>query len=221
MRKYVTEFIGALFLTLVIALTGNPLAIGAILIALVYMGGYISGAYYNPALALAAVLRGKLSFKDLIFYIIVQILGGALAAVIYFALTGIAFVPAPAASIDFFMAMLIEMVGTFIFAYVVLHVVTSEETEGNQYYGFAIGMTLLAIVSAGGALSGGIYNPAVATGSILVNLAGLKANLSNLAMYIIGPLVGGALAAMVYKMVNRVTAEIAEESTIKIEEDKK
>ncbi len=93
MRAYVTEFIGTFFLVLTIALTVTngtplaPLAIGCSLMIMVYMGGHISGAHYNPAVSLAVALRGKLSWGNFIPYIIAQGCGGVAAALVALAVT--------------------------------------------------------------------------------------------------------------------------------------
>src|SRR5712671_4708274 len=88
MKAYVTEFIGTFFLVLAIGLSvvGGagamaPLAIGSTLMAMVYLGGHVSGAHYNPAVTLAVVLRGKLAVKDIVPYLIAQIGAALLAAV--------------------------------------------------------------------------------------------------------------------------------------------
>src|SRR5450631_2775254 len=89
MRKYITEFIGTFFLVLIIGMVviggkGDyaPLAIGAVLMVMIFAGGHISGAHYNPAVTWAVLLRGKITLRDAIPYIIVQILGAALASVV-------------------------------------------------------------------------------------------------------------------------------------------
>ena len=89
MRKYLTELIGTFFLVLTIGMTviggkGDfaPIAIGAILMAMVFAGGYISGAHYNPAVTLAVLIRGKISAGDAVVYMIVQIAGGCAAGLV-------------------------------------------------------------------------------------------------------------------------------------------
>ncbi len=198
MKKYSIEFIGTFFLTLVVALTGNPLAIGAVLMALVYMGGYISGAHYNPAVTLAVMLRArKITPHQVVTYILFQVIGALLAAIVYFAVKGSMFVPAPATT-DIFIPILIEIMFTFILASVILHVTTAKATEGNHYFGLAIGATLIAIAYAGGPISGGVYNPAIALGTIFADIKNIGTHLSHLVIYLIGPFVGGALAGIVY-----------------------
>lgn len=198
MKKYIVEFIGTFFLVLTIAMTGNPIAIGAILIAMVYMGGYISGAHYNPAVTLAVLMRGKISSSTAVNYMIVQIIAGAVAAFVFMMIKGTAFVPTPSAS--FFASTLTEVLFTFALATVVLNVATSKQTEGNGYYGLAIGLTIMAAAFAGGPISGGAYNPAVAVGPILVDMENLSQNAQYLPIYVLGPFVGAALAAIVYRM---------------------
>src|SRR5438046_7378246 len=85
MRNYLTEFIGTFFLVLTVGLTvvgGTPLAplaIGASLMIMVYMGGHVSGGHYNPAVSLAVLLRGRLEASEFVAYVLSQ-LAGALAA---------------------------------------------------------------------------------------------------------------------------------------------
>ncbi len=103
MAKYITEFIGALFLVLTVGLTVTaqspfaPLAIGSALMIMVYMGGHISGGHYNPAVSLAVLMRGKMDGKDFIPYVVAQVVGAFLAAgVVYLTQDQtVALVPAP------------------------------------------------------------------------------------------------------------------------------
>src|SRR5438477_11903468 len=82
MRKYITEFIGTFFLVLVVALTGNAAAIGATLMVMVFAGGHISGAHYNPAVTLAVLIRGEVNASDVVPYMIVQMVAAIVAALI-------------------------------------------------------------------------------------------------------------------------------------------
>jgi aquaporin Z len=198
-KRYIIEAIGTFFLVLIIALTGSPLAIGAILTAMVYMGGHISGGHFNPAVTLAVYIRGSLKQYDALRYVLAQVVGGFLAALVYLIVQDVAFVPKPPVTSDALPILLIEILFTYILATVVLQVGTSAKTKGNSYFGIAIGFTLLAIVFAGGPISGAVYNPAVAVGPFIVDIANFNANLPDLLLYLIGPLVGGYIAGLTYK----------------------
>lgn len=205
MQKYLVEFIGTFFLVLVIGLSviepGGagamaPLAIGATLMVMVYAGGHLSGGHYNPAVTLAVFLRGKCAGKDVAPYMIAQVLGGVVAAlVVGFDKTGANVV---AGAPDVVKALLNEVLFTFALCYVVLNTATSAKNAGNSYYGLAIGFTVVVGAYAGGAISGGAYNPAVACG---ITTMGLSA-VSNIWIFLVGNFAGGALAAFVYKFVN-------------------
>jgi len=205
MKNYVVEFIGTFFLVLVIGLTviepkgaGDlaPLAIGATLMVMVYAGGHISGGHYNPAVTLAVWMRGKCDTKDVAPYMISQILGGIVAAlVVKFCKPNANVI---AGSPDVVRALLVEALFTFALCYVVLNTATSKKNAGNSYYGLAIGFTVLAGAYAGGAISGGAYNPAVACG---ISTMGLSA-WSNIWIFLVGNFAGAALAATIYKVAN-------------------
>lgn len=203
MNKYLTELIGTFFLVLVIGLTGNPIAIGGILVVMVYMGGHISGAHYNPAVTLAVYMRKKITAKDAMMYMIFQILGATIAAVIFYLIYGHTFAPAPAAGFHYNLKpLMIEMLFTFALAFVILNVATHSKTSGNSFYGIAIGVTVLAAAFAGGPISGGAFNPAVAVGPILIDTIMGGNSMSHIWIYLVGPFAGGAVTAMVYTYIN-------------------
>jgi aquaporin Z len=83
MRNYLMEFIGTMFLVLTVGLSGDPIAIGIVLMVMVYMGGHISGGHYNPAVTLAVWMRGKIAAGQVPGYMIAQVLGGFVAALIF------------------------------------------------------------------------------------------------------------------------------------------
>jgi aquaporin Z len=206
MQRYLTEFIGTFFLVFTIGLTAGiplaPLAIGSMLMVMVYMGGHISGAHYNPAVSLAVMLRGKLSPIDFIPYVVCQ-LGGAMAAaylVLYF--TKKLTVPVPDPNVVPMTAILIEAIFTFALALVVLNVATAKGTEGNSFYGLAIGFTVFAAALTGGPISGGAFNPAVGVGPIAIKYWFDKGSLDYVGYYVIGPFLGGAVAAVVFAVQN-------------------
>jgi aquaporin Z len=202
MRAYLTEFIGTFFLVLTVGLSGNPLAIGASLMIMVYMGGHISGGHYNPAVSLAVTLRGKLSWGEFVIYIISQALGAIAAALVVLAVKHAVFPCHPAETATAMGALLVEFLYTFALALVVLNAATSPKTEGNSYYGLAIGFTIVVAAFSGGPISGGAFNPAVGFGPILVDTFRGGNSIGNLWIYIVGPLAGGAVAAAVFRYQN-------------------
>jgi len=206
MNKYVTEFVGTFFLVLTIGLAvlgGTPmapLAIGASLMVMVYMGGHVSGGHYNPAVTLAVVLRGKLHARDVVPYIVAQIVGALSAAVVVYLVLGRTFAPAPGAGASTLGALLVEILYTTALCLVVLHSATAPQTTGNSFYGLAIGFTVAAGAFAGGPISGGAFNPAVGTGPILAAALLGGGTIGNLWLYLVGPFAGGVLAAMLYRV---------------------
>jgi len=206
MPRYITELIGTFFLVFAIgmtAVTGSamaPLAIGSMLMVMVYMGGHVSGAHYNPAVSIALFLRGSLSAAELLPYIAAQILGAWLSAETVYLISGSTFAPAPGAGIATVPVLLAEIVVTFALVLVILHVATAKATEGNSYYGLAIGFTVLAGASAVGPISGGAFNPAVGLGPIMVDALSGSGSFGNLWLYLVGPVVGGLLAVPVFRI---------------------
>ena len=201
MKNYIIEFIGTFFLVLAIGLTGNPLAIGVMLMVMVYMGGHISGAHYNPAVSIAMIFRGVLSVKEAINYILSQLAGAFLAAIFVQWVGGALMQIAPSSTASVLQILAVEAIFTFALVLVILNVATNPKTEGNSYFGLAIGFTVMAGAFAGGGISGGAYNPAVGTGPILVDaIIGDGNTLSNLWYYLVGPIVGAIVAVYVYKL---------------------
>jgi len=203
-KNYLTEFLGTFFLVLTVGLTViaqspfAPLAIGASLMIMVYMGGHISGGHYNPAVSLSAMLRGALPASQYAPYVIAQVAGALVAALIAYVITGRTFAPAPGADATTLGALLVEILYTFALCLVVLNTAVSKKTQGNSYFGLAIGFTVVVGAFAGGGISGGAFNPAVGIGPIIVNAALGDGSLSALWLYIVGPLAGAVLAAAVF-----------------------
>lgn len=206
MKKYLTEFIGTFFLVLTICLSvisGSPmapLAIGCSLMIMVYMGGHISGGHFNPAVTLAVLMRGKCSPKDVVPYWVVQVGGALAAAMVAWVITGKTIPIAPGEGVEHVPAVLVEILYTFALALVVLNTATSPHTEGNSFYGLAIGFTVVVAAFAGGGISGGAFNPAVGIGLSVVHMIKGDGNLNNLWLYVAGPMAGGALAAVVFRL---------------------
>ena len=205
MNKYIAEFIGTFFLVLTIGCTGigasagviAPLAIGAALMVMVFAGGHISGAHYNPAVTLGVLIRGKLKAADVIPYWIAQCVAAAVAAIVVSKIlrTGVAVTPiVPKLG----PALLAEFLFTFALVYVVLNAATAEGTSGNSFYGLAIGMTVMTGAFAVGDISGGAFNPAVAIG---ISILGIS-TWNNIWIYLVADFAAGVAAAIVFNLIN-------------------
>lgn len=206
MSRYLTEAIGTFFLVLSIGMTAvlgstaAPLAIGATLMVMVYMGGHVSGAHYNPAVTLAVWLRGAMEKSDVGPYLAAQLFGAWLAAQAVYLTTGGTFAPAPGATFTTGPVLLAEFLVTFALVLVILNVATSEATKGNSYYGLAIGFTVMAGAYAVGPVSGGAFNPAVGIGPAIVDTLAGDGSLGNVWYYLVGPIAGGLVAVPVFRM---------------------
>lgn len=198
MKKYLVEFLGTFFLVLVVALSGNIFAIGAVLAAVIYVGASISGAHFNPAVSLAVWMQKKITTSDLGQYIIYQMLGGLLAAATSFFILESKFLPTAGQGIEWWQAALAEGLFTFLLAFTVLRVALAKSAQGNQYYGLAIALTVVAGGLSVGAISGAAFNPAVGISPLLFDLASINEHWSNIALYLVGPLAGGVLAGITF-----------------------
>lgn len=210
MKKYTVEFIGTFFLVFTVgcAVAGSPdsaklwapLAIGCALAALVFAGGHISGAHYNPAVTLAAFIRGKCTASDVPGYIVAQCAGAALAAmVVPFVKNNPPLVPLELSPMR---ALVAEFVFTFALVYVVLNVATAKGTQGNSFYGLAIGLIVFAGASTVGGISGAAFNPAVAIGATMMGLL----DAGNMWIYLVANFAAAAAAAITFKAVNPADA---------------
>src|SRR5438067_229571 len=175
-RKLVVEFIGTFFLVFTVGMATNPktgagtlapLAIGASLMVMVFAGGHISGGHYNPAVSTAVLIRGKMTSNEWVAYVVLQLVAGVLAGLLARGLNG---GESAAALASTWKMLVVEFLFTFALAYVVLNVATARGTEGNSFYGLAIGFTVAAGAFAVGGVSGGAFNPAVALGASVLGI---------------------------------------------------
>lgn len=202
-RKYLTEFLGTFFLVFTvlaaIATAGAlaPLAVGGVLAVMVYAGGHVSGGHYNPAVSLAALVRGRLAAPELPGYLAAQFTGAigaaALGGWIFAHRTGAQWTGKEWAS-----ALVVELLFTFALGYVVLSTATSRDHPDNSFYGLAIGLTVTAGALSVGAVSGAAFNPAVAFALAFGGLAPW----AHLAVYWVAQMLGGALAGYVFRVLN-------------------
>lgn len=200
LRKLIVEFIGTFFLVLTIGQTVMgakpdsaaaalaPVAIGSALMVMVYAGGHISGAHYNPAVTLAVWLRGKCTTAEMPAYMVTQVIGAVAAAFTVLFLKGNPHVATTPPTTAFTLTS--EFLFTFALCYVVLNVATARGTQGNSNYGLAIGFTVLA----GAFASGGAFNPAVAVGATLMGLSAPPA----IWTFLVPEFLAGAVAALLF-----------------------
>ena len=200
-QKLTTEFIGTFFLSLTIctaAVYGSagdyaPFGIAATLMVMIYAGGHISGAHYNPAVTVSIYLRGACEKDEVLPYIASQVIAAVSAAIVVENLLspGVV-VPGFELGTD---AVVAELLFTFALAYVILNVATTESTSGNGYYGAAIALVVLAGAITVGSISLASFNPAVTSALIVSG----KLTLADSLMHFVPQFVGAVLATYVYK----------------------
>jgi aquaporin Z len=206
-RKYLAELVGTfLFMTigyLSVAAFGAsgdsgllvvPFSFGFGLLAAIFAFGHISGGHYNPAVTVAMVLDRRTTPMDAVGYIVAQVVGAIAAAVLVLLLfdqaTVAAGVTKPGANVTEIDALIIETVLTAGFLVVIL----AATRHAASLAALAIPLTLVAIHFASASLSGASVNPARSIGSALVG-----GDLTSIWVYLVGPIVGGALGWAVFR----------------------
>jgi aquaporin Z len=198
MKKTLAEFIGTFFLVMGAAF-GGGIGAALALMVMIYAGGHISGAHYNPAVSLAVWIRGRMTLADMIGYWMSQV-AGALAAwlVVSFVFENKVTVGCAVPPHAIMQGLAAEFLGTFALAYVVLNVATAKGNAGNSYFGLAIAGTVAAMALTIGPYSGGAYNPAVAIGLSLEKALCWD----QIWIYLVGCFGGAAIAAIVFRIMN-------------------
>lgn len=224
MKRYLAEFIGTCVLVLMgcgtAMLVGcdaahgggyvlTALAFGLVIVAMAYSVGNISGCHINPAVSLGVLLSGGMSKRDFLCYVIAQVLGGLAGAGLLglvFGLGGVAdltggFGANGLAGVhgSTIAGLLVEILLTFIFVIAILGVTSAKQNHG-AFAGLVIGLTLTLVHILGIGLTGTSVNPARSIGpAIAAAIAGNGQPLAALWVFIVGPLAGAALAALVYQ----------------------
>lgn len=200
-RKLAVEFIGMFLFVFTVGLAtepGNhagavlaPIAIGSVLMVLVFAGGHVSGGHYNPAVSTAVLLRGKMKLNEYVAYVVTQLVAALLAGLLVRWVGGREAAGATASDGKMLVA---ELLFTFALAYVVLNVATADGTAGNSFYGLAIGFTVVVGAVSVGWISGGAFNPAIALGASVFGAFPW----AHLWIYILGDLLGATAAAAAF-----------------------
>jgi aquaporin Z len=206
--KYAVEAIGTFFLVFTVgAAVGSrsllaPLAIGAVLMVMIYAGGHLSGGHYNPAVTLAVLARHRIGVRDAVAYWLVQFGAGVLAAVVVRTVIDPAQLATTAALTlngrTLVAAFVVELLFSFALCYVMLNVATSKSHPDNSFYGLAIGFTVVAGAVAVGAISGGAFNPAVTLGAAVMDMFAWP----TLWVYLVAQVIAGATAGVVFLILN-------------------
>ena len=223
MKKYLAELVGTMVLVLMgcgaavslgcdnaapATVVGTAMAFGLAVVAMAYTIGGISGCHINPAITLGVYLSGRMSGKDAINYVVYQCIGGVIGAAILYLLTTSAGLTGTGANdlqangvttISPLGGLLAEVFFTFVFVLVVLGATSKTNGATNNFAGLAIGLSLVLVHLACIRYTGTSVNPARSIGPALFQ--GGTA-LTNLWIFIVGPLVGGALAAGVWKVLD-------------------
>ncbi len=198
-RKLVVEFIGMFLYVFTVGMATNkagagalaPLAIGSALMVMVFAGGHISGGHFNPAVSTAVFVRGRMTSNEYGAYMVTQFVAAILAGLTVRVVGGH---EAHAVVAGAGRMLIAEFLFTFALAWVVLNVATAKGTDGNSFYGLAIGFTVVAGAFAVGGISGGAFNPAIAVGAMVTGLF----QWSNIWIYLLADFLGGAAAAYTF-----------------------
>lgn len=225
-KKYLAEFVGTMVLVVFgcgvavatgcsdsAAIVATALTFGLVIVAMAYSIGNVSGCHINPAVSLAMLISKKMSLKDFCWYVLSQILGaiaGAAIVGLFFGsfanLGGNAVQPALIAAYSsnaaqLIVALVVEIVLTFAFVLAILGV--TSRTDNKAVTGVVIGLTLTLVHLLGIHLTGTSVNPARSIGPALLQMIGGEfAAIKQIWIFIVGPLVGAALAALLYKFID-------------------
>lgn len=215
--RLAAETIGTYFLVSTISFSAGqqqpltPLAIGAMLMAMVFSFSHVSGAHFNPAVTLALLVRGRvITCRDAGAHVAAQLAGafagagfgaGVLGASCLEAGCGSGY-PLRPATVTPQAALAVEASFTFALATVVLNTATTQAQDGNSFFGLAIGFTVAAGAVAGGGVSGGAFNPAVGTALPVVN-----GHAADVWLYWLGPCIGAVAAAATFRWLTAPPSE--------------
>ena len=226
LKKAVAECIGTFVLVFVACgvagatggnLVATSLAFGLTIVAMAYSVGRVSGCHINPAVSLGCLLTKRMSAKDFCVYVISQILGGFLGALLVFGIFKMADVKPLGDACNYAVgfganglttggvigALITEIVLTAIFVYAILNV-TDEKADNGKIAGIVIGLTLTLVHLIGINLTGTSVNPArsIATAFSALIYNGTTDALAQVWMFIVAPLIGAVVAAVTYKAIN-------------------
>jgi aquaporin Z len=210
--KSLAEFVGTFFIVFTVGCNiltssvGAALSIGSILMAMSYSLGSVSGGHFNPAVTLAVIgsTRRLLSMTQAAWYVAGQLVGALLGAITCSLIFGWSFTIEPSAEYTVLSVCIVEALYTMALCYVVLNITTTQKQDGSNYFGLAIGFTVVSAALAIGGISGCCLNPAIAIAASVVSTwqIGLSA-LVYLPLYILVGFVGAGMACVAFYLVQR------------------
>ncbi len=222
MKKYIAEFVGTMMLTLIACgvavilgcntvngVIGTSLAFGLVIIAAAYGVGKISGCHINPCVSIAFTIAGKMDKKECVWYIVFQVLGAFLGSLLLalclgsfeaLGANGYGGIIGKETEVNILIAMIVEIVLTFIFITTILSV--TDKNENSQVAGIVIGLTLTLVHLFGIPFTGTSVNPARSLAPAV--LQGGEA-LSQVWLFIVAPIIGCILAGLYYKFILKTT----------------
>ena len=228
LKKAIAECLGTFVLVFfacgVAALTGGELvatalAFGLVIVAMAYSIGRISGCHINPAVSLAMLIAKKMSVKEFLVYVCAQLVGGLLGAILLFGIAKMSNLALVGDACNGMVGytggdwqvgqiigtILVEVVLTFIFVYVIFNVTDSKNEGVGKKAGLIIGLTLTLVHLVGIPLTGTSVNPArsIATAVAAAIFNGTTDALAQVFLFIVAPLLGGVLAALVYGLLHK------------------
>ena len=221
MKKYLAEMFGTMVLVLmgcgvavslgcdpvanIPAVVGTALAFGLSVVAMAYTLGGVSGCHINPAITLGVLLSGRMEAKDAVMYMLFQVIGAFIGSALLFALTanvdGLSGTGANdlQAGVSVIGGLLAEVVFTFVFVLVVLGATAKANGATNNLAGLAIGLALVLVHLVCIRYTGTSVNPARSIAPAVFQGGSAMANVW---IFIVGPFVGGALAALAWKIID-------------------
>ena len=210
--KLLVEFTGTFFLVLVIGMTAldpelpaglGPIAVAAVLTAMIFATGHITGAHFNPIVTIAFTMRGRTPRSDTGPFIVAQLVAAVAAGLLVLWAAGAAATagetpPVEPLALDLVPTVVFETLFTFALVFVILNVALSRGIEGNQFYGLAVGAVVLAGAYVAGPVSGAAFNPAV---TVALGTMGL-ADWSDVWMPLTSQVAGGAMAVAAFAFID-------------------
>ncbi|MEP1937959.1 MAG: aquaporin [Balneola sp.] len=199
-NKYLIECVGSYFLVLAYGISGDALAIGFMLSALIYIGAVTSGAHYNPAISFGAFLLKRISGVEFLVYVLAQIIGAFLAASTILMFSGAVFYVEPPIGSTFYQQVGVEALFSIILVLVAFVAwIGKSANKIPSAYAVIMGFALIALVTIGQGLSGAFFNPAISISTSILDFSLQGSSYVFVPIYTIAPLFGASLAVLIYK----------------------